>query len=111
MLREVGLNLIYLASCVVCEEALGKHDKDILKTFGGPTLIIVISFCALVRLLMRFSRGVCSSRGRGGGWEVAGVNFIIVHPSLQSTAVFIKILGAPTTRIWVQVHKNLSVAP
>ena len=66
MLREVGLNLIYLASCVVCEEALGKHDKDILKTFGGPTLIIVISFCALVRLLMRFPRGVCSSRGRGG---------------------------------------------
>ena len=51
MLWEVGFNLIYLALCVVCEEALGKTDKNILKTFGGPTLIIVITFCVLVRFV------------------------------------------------------------
>jgi uncharacterized membrane protein YcfT len=54
MLREVGFILIYLASCVVCEKALGKHDENILKTFGGPTLIIVIAFCALVSFIRRF---------------------------------------------------------
>ena len=48
MLRELCFNLVYLATCVVCEQALGKHDKNILKTFGGAILIIIIAFCALV---------------------------------------------------------------
>ena len=50
MLREFVFILIYLSPCGLCEEAVGKHDKNILKTFGGPTLIIVIAFCVLVRI-------------------------------------------------------------
>ena len=36
------------------------------------------------------------------------INKILIRviPRLQSMAVFVKILGAPKTRIWVRVRKN-----
>jgi hypothetical protein len=49
MLKGLGFTLVYLVSCVASEKALGKHDENILKTVGGPTLIIIIAFCALVK--------------------------------------------------------------
>ena len=51
MLRTLGFNLVYLASCVFCDKAIDKRDKNILKSVGGPTLVIIFAFCALVSFI------------------------------------------------------------
>ena len=48
MLKRFGFNLVCLVSCVFCDKAIDKRDKNILKSVGGPTLVIIIAFCALI---------------------------------------------------------------
>ena len=57
MLREVGLNLIYLTTCVVCEEALGKHDKNILDVWWA-----YIDHCYLILCFGKTSRVMSTGR-------------------------------------------------